>query len=419
MKIALLGNMNNLNFCLMRYLRDLGMDAYLLMYKDELSVFLPECDTYELNKWQPYIITTPLANNSMASFLRISKKTIINSLQGYDFYIGNGLAPSYFDKAGIKLDLFIPYSVGVEKVMVKDLKLVWNHPRELIKSILIEVYRRPQLKGLKHSTKAAASMDVACINLFEDIGLPVIPYGVVPIYNAEKYTEVDKQLLPFIERMDNTGFVLYSHVSHNYKNVHPLYDIKKNYILIRGLAEYVERSGNRNVLLVFHAYGKDVKASRRLIRELGIEDLVLWLPHVKRKQIMKLLEHADMGGGEFGGVIWGSTGIEFMSRGIPFFQSVSFSEKEFADKYNIPMPPIINVDNPGAIADHIEEYHKDPEEYRKRGKTGLQWYNEYNGIALAKKYKDLILSMHSGFADNGELSLMKRETVKAVHHTNG
>ena len=52
MKIALIGNMNNNNFALMRYFRILGADAHLLLYsndgKGELSHFKPECDTWDI-----------------------------------------------------------------------------------------------------------------------------------------------------------------------------------------------------------------------------------------------------------------------------------------------------------------------------------------------------------------------------------
>ena len=33
MKVALIGNMNNNNFSIMRYFRDLGIDAHLILFK--------------------------------------------------------------------------------------------------------------------------------------------------------------------------------------------------------------------------------------------------------------------------------------------------------------------------------------------------------------------------------------------------
>ena len=66
MKIALIGNMNNANFAIMRYFRDLGADAHLLLYANDgqkaLSHFKPECDTWSMDKWQPFVHRTTLPN---------------------------------------------------------------------------------------------------------------------------------------------------------------------------------------------------------------------------------------------------------------------------------------------------------------------------------------------------------------------
>ena len=71
MKVGLIGNMNNNNFALMRYFRDLGVDAHLLLYsndgKNELSNFKPESDTWNINQWTPYIHQTKIPNSVIAA----------------------------------------------------------------------------------------------------------------------------------------------------------------------------------------------------------------------------------------------------------------------------------------------------------------------------------------------------------------
>ena len=62
MKIALIGNMNNNFFSMLRYFRDLGMDATLFLFKNEQAHFLPKYDTWEIKKWEKYIIRTNLVN---------------------------------------------------------------------------------------------------------------------------------------------------------------------------------------------------------------------------------------------------------------------------------------------------------------------------------------------------------------------
>ena len=72
MKIGLIGNMNNNNFALMRYFRDLGADAHLLLYSNDgqgtLSHFKPESDTWEIERWLPYIHQTSIPNAPIAAF---------------------------------------------------------------------------------------------------------------------------------------------------------------------------------------------------------------------------------------------------------------------------------------------------------------------------------------------------------------
>ena len=131
--------MNNAGFCILRYFRDLGADAHLLLYsndgQDSLSHFKPECDTWEIERWATFIRQTEIPNTvfsglppplsglvSLRSYLKsrlgsqvdyvasASKEIIKKTYTGYDKYIGNGIAPAMFSKAGLVLDIFYPYS---------------------------------------------------------------------------------------------------------------------------------------------------------------------------------------------------------------------------------------------------------------------------------------------------------------------
>ena len=59
-KIAVLGNMNNAGFVLMRHLRDLGEDAHLLLYKNDgagySSHFSLESDSWDEKNGNPTFI---------------------------------------------------------------------------------------------------------------------------------------------------------------------------------------------------------------------------------------------------------------------------------------------------------------------------------------------------------------------------
>ena len=71
MKIAVVGNMNNNGFALMRYFRDLGADAHLLLNANDgtgdLSHFRPDSDTWNISAWSPFIHQTDIPNAPIAA----------------------------------------------------------------------------------------------------------------------------------------------------------------------------------------------------------------------------------------------------------------------------------------------------------------------------------------------------------------
>ena len=71
-KIAIIGNMNNNGFSIMRYLRDLGQDAYLLLYSNSASGgnshFTIEADSWVPEKWRPFIKVLSIPSSVWALF---------------------------------------------------------------------------------------------------------------------------------------------------------------------------------------------------------------------------------------------------------------------------------------------------------------------------------------------------------------
>jgi hypothetical protein len=393
-KIGIIGNMNNANFSLLRYLRDLGLEAQLLLYSDEIDHFKPECDTWDFEKWKPYIQQMDLPNGNLLNYLRASSSSIRRQLAGFDFYIGTGFAPAYFYKAQLTLDIYIPYAVGIEFVYEDSYKLNFKSLREVTKSLFWLLYRSCQIRGLRNNTRLGLSMDESCLRMFSKFGVSAQPYGLVAIYNNEDVPPIEKDKLQiYTKRMNDSELVLYSHVSH-YWNTPKLHDIKRNYILIEGFAKYVKMSNLENPVLVLHEYGPDVDLSKQLIRKMGIEQYVLWLPKMLRKEIMLLLDYVDIGGSEFGGIMWGGTGWEFLSKGIPFFHYLNLTNEEFEIKYGIPIPSILNVGTSEGICQHLLDFERDQQKYGAIGASCKEWFNKYNGISLAKKYKDLIITLY-------------------------
>lgn len=208
------------------------------------------------------------------------------------------------------------------------------------------------------------------------------------IYNKEVAEAQDEFLSKTIDKFKQHYPVVFSHVSH-YPVGSRTYEIKKNDVLIRGFAEFATNSVHNSLLVLFE-YGDGVNESKQLIKQLGIEDKVIWLPLMSRKKIMVLLEYTDFGGAEFGGAIWGGTGWEFMAKGIPFFQYVDMSDEEFEQKTGMTMPPFFNVKSSDVLAEQLVRQTVNRQVLKQSEDSLRSWFNTHAGESLAQKYIDLI-----------------------------
>jgi len=389
MKVALIGNMNNNHFSFMRYLRDLEIDAYLLMYSNEQEHFLPQNDTWQLEKWKPFIKKINLDSGGKKN-LYLTKKQIQKELRGFNIYIGNGHAPGYFYRAGMILDIFLPYAEGVEGLCMR-----FNPKKK--KSYFFLFLKFLQRRGLIRSTILSCSLSELTIKKFKKLDVKYKRLGIPMVYQEEavmgKKQEYFKNTL---SKFSHRDFILFSHVSHIWKN--PPYwwkcDLKSNHILIEGFSLFIKQKKCPKPLLVLIDYGIDVNESKQLISSFGISNFVLWLPKMSRKEIMYILDFVDIGCGELGGAVWGSTGWEFMSKGIPFFQSVDLTPEEYEIETGNPFPPIVNVSSPEEIRDHLLHYEINRDYYISLGTKLKEWYDSYAGISLAMKYQRIIENIY-------------------------
>ena len=383
MRVALIGNMNNNFFSLMRYLRDAGVDAELLLFADEINHFLPENDTWDIEKWKPYIKQTRINGGALGQYFKMSDADIRKEFEGYDYYIGCGFAPAYFYKAGMKLDLFTPYCVGIEYTY----RITKTKPVHYLKE-KIEAYY--QVKGLKHNTKVVGTIDEESRLKAEKIGVKTQSLPLLMIYNKEQAKSDDELLAATIQKFNQHYPVVFSHVSH-FPEGSRTWEIKRNDILIKGFADFAKHT-DTNPLLVLFSYGEAVEASKQMITELGIADKVIWLPVMSRKKIMRLLENVHFGGGEFGGAVWGGTGWEFMAKGVSFFQYVDMPDSVFETNTGMEMPPFFNTNNSAEISRLLQAYASDKAKLAANGQALKAWFDKEAGQELANSYINILKS---------------------------
>lgn len=387
-RVALIGNMNNNHFALMRYLRDLGVDAHLFIFDKEAEHFHPRCDTWEYEKWAANIHKLPFTNGGH-DILWLRGRTIRKEIDGYDCYIGNGISPVLFSKMGRMLDIFIPYGEGVEFIIEHEFK--YGRPFASLFSLLRKTMMETSLrKSVKYVV--TANLHAVSLNTYSRLNIDPVIMPIPMLYVEQKTadTVLPTRVKDAVKRMQQSSLVVFSHVSHIWKTLpvsHFMGGVgKNNNWLIQGFADYLRKSSNTDALLCFVEYGRDVNASKLLINELKIGDNVCWLPQMDRREIMCLLPNVDLGGGEFAGMYWGGCGWEFLASGIPMLHQLTAPEEY--ESTDLPLPPFFNVQSPQEISQVLLDNNR--ESLQTMGNICKKWFAAYQGHSLAKRYVDLI-----------------------------
>jgi hypothetical protein len=422
MKIAILGNMNNNGFAIMRYFRDLGADADLLLYANDgvgsCTHFRPENDTWYMDKWSPYIRQTRIYNwtTSVVPDLRQrrwppSTRSLLKELSGYDEYIASGIAPAVFDRIGLRLSLFFPYCIGVEWFDDPDFKRA--RERAVLSKFLLERLRDRQRKGILAARECINPDMGFTAETLKRVGRSFRSMPAPMVYNREDLIAIN--VPKWISTAVSSVPVDHLKVFHSarLKWVHDpkmseadwFLESKNNHYLIHGFANFLKGEGRGKGTLFIVEYGTDAAATKKLCVDLGISECVRWLPLMSRKEIMLFLGLCDVGVGQFykkPGMIWAGTGWECLAAGRPLLQAFNFTQAEFKKAFGYEAPPLLDAQSPGDVERHLVSLHHSPGMRYEIGASSKRWFDANNGISLAKAWLGLATGQNgakpSGFA---------------------
>jgi len=428
MKIALIGNMNNNNFAMMRYFRDLGADAHLLLYSNDgkgtLSHFTPEADTWEIERWAPFIHQTDIPNALLAALnfplstiisfwleLRritgsiefsiggVTNKQIRRVYSGFDRLVGSGSSPATLLRIDRVLNLFYPYSPGVEYLGSENFTA--SARGSLVRQYIYEKMCQKQLNGLLRSDCVISTDYGVTSKVLDEFGIPYVYQTIPMVYNREVVPSEPPSLVlkDVLFALRDVGISLLHHArlmwrkssTITYKEY--LISTKNSDWLILAFASLISLRPNLNPRLLIVEYGPDVEPTKELVSQLGIQEFVIWLPKMARREIMWLLKYASIGVGEFmnpSNMIWGGTGWETLASGKPLLQAFRFEEGEFESIYDHPPPPMLPVRTKEDVLKHMLFVADHPDQAAQIGERAREWFNTYNGIALAKKWLELV-----------------------------
>ncbi|MCH8903686.1 MAG: glycosyltransferase [Bacteroidetes bacterium] len=390
-KVACMGNMNNNMFVLMRYLRGFDVDADLLLFDKEIDHFSPDTDSVNVEDYEKHI--KQLSWGGYRSFFTTSKQKIRAAIEDYDVIIGCGFAPAFFQKIRRKLDIFLPY--GSDMLYYPYAKFIFSTPSlRIFSNTILARYQTKGIRNCKVKILSTIKDYYYSVNKFgtDFLGLQS-PLVYLPDFEALDFKNMNgfEYKDQFDELRAKNDVMIFNHSRQIWKTFKG--DIvagKGNDKLIKGFARYLKEAKKSAVLILFEK-GVDVKYSKQLIGELGIDDHVKWMPKMPRKNLLYGLQMADFAVDTMNAGGIGGSGYEAMILGTPLFNSIPWGQDEY-DKLLLgkPVPPVIEASTEDHIYENLLRNEKEPEFYKEKGLKGKQWIYDYRGSGLVEKWIHLI-----------------------------
>ncbi len=382
MKIALIGNMNNNFYSFYRYFKDLKIDVELLIFKNEPKIFnIKKDDPRKINK----VKFIQLSWGDRFDLLKTSKNKIYNDLKKYDLLIGCGLSPAFCYKAGLSLDVFVPYGADIYYFTKFNL----TYPRNIINLFYTSYYQKKGLKKCKiwhmpltnHFYERIFAQYKGQAQRWYD----GIPYVYNKAYDKKfLITNPNKSLKKFLKLRKNNKTILFSPSRLVWgRNKNDPND-KGTDILLKGFKIFKEKYPKSSVCLILMNYGPDLVKTKKLINQLDLKKNVILLNRQPRSSILYMMKFSDIICCQFKHS-WFSYGVIFealaMSKTIMTYRQDYLYKKKYKILY-----PIMNIDKTEKIEQELTKYIKHKKKYQKMGKMGRDWYMEFCVKQTIKKY---------------------------------
>ena len=396
MKIALIDNMNNNMFALARYFRALGVDADLFLIPDSSHQhFAPEQDSWENLEGVQWLRKFPLSYGWMNYLLPV-KHLLRKEFSGYDKVIACGPSLGLLHRAGIRVDLFIPYGSDLYNLPFIGKQISNSRPFKLAFVFFLILYRcYLQKKGILNAKSIISNANWKVAQQAVDrIGCQSTNLPRIMIYK-EELPGMAFEKFGFFKKHD---FVVFSPTRHLWKtNDEPLSDFdrfggaKRNDKLVVAFARAVHEKLFDKPLLVLCEYGADAGHTKELVRELGVESSVHWFQIMSRRELVAGISMATFVADQFReGMSATSAGTtnEALAYGTPAITNTDGAILSVDDPYfECPILEAITADE---IYGYFKDYARNPQKYSEIGRRSEKWFDQNLGEGLAEKYIGLL-----------------------------
>ena len=150
--------------------------------------------------------------------------------------------------------------------------------------------------------------------------------------------------------------------------------LKGNDILIKGAAIAAEKA---DFDLVFMEWGEEVAESKRLIRDLGLENRSRWMVPQPRFSLWPHILQATAVVDQFAASAFGGVALETMALGKRLITRLD--QTDIRPFFNAP-PPVLNATTPEDVARRLLDALDDPDDTAGHGQRMAEWMEREHGL---------------------------------------
>jgi len=389
MRIAFYGNVANNFYQIVKALRGRAqIDAHLYLEANQpLLIMQPESDTPSLKNNYPDWIHQDRYMTRM-SLLFPWKSKLVEELKQYDAVVVSSYGP-IFTQFIRKATIF--FVTGFDLTYLPFPKQFWFYNETLKLKLMGFIVGFWQRRGIHRITEIwtqpyspyTHALDKLSIerDRVSTIYFPLIIDTEKFKYDENAKSNEDENIQQIISNYDFIVFHPSRLLIQNNLYLKASGKWKQNDLFLRGFAKFIERCRNRRPVLVMpeRVFSQDIAIAKRMIRELGIENHVLWIkpPHPEgftRDQLIPLYSIADVVADDFGIGWFGSIVLEACAISRPVINYID--ESVMGRLY--PWHPILSANTEEGITHHLMSLCFDDQYKRNIGQKGREWVETFH-----------------------------------------
>lgn len=380
-RIAFISNSNNFNFAILRYLRDKGWAADLILTEDETSGshYHPSRDSFDDEylkysktvKWgstkKKFLFSNPFKRSQIA-------KKIREDLAGYDFFICSMGIPAYLSLANMPVHIFMPLGFDAREMPLYRFKRKYKSGLNFLEWNTRAFYQR---KGIRNSVSIITGVnshgEIKSLEPKGKIFHELIPGFYFPQYEKK---EIDKEqvLKRYIPDYQAGDFIVFSQNRQGWRWY-------GNDQLAQGFKKFLAQNKGARAYLLMFEFGWDLGKSKKMIADLKLEENVIWLSKMPRYEVIDIVRSSNVLGNELVPlpVIQSGSLMEGFALGIP---NIQYRLDDEIENLIDSLPPILNARNPDDIAVHLNKCYNEPDYCRDIGSKAKIWFEKHVNASL-------------------------------------